>query len=455
MQKSFVKYAWDSKELKIGIYAAGTAILALLLEFTPLKVLISEGIASVAASIFVIVMITLLGFYLNYRFKNEDLDKSIKSMSVAMETMRKAINTINMGWLLPESDVIEIESKADEIWVFQSNLEKEYDIGDGKVGEAVLNNLKSGKKYTYFLPIHSFTNGQVETFKRIFKQKEFEYQAECKSENKESTEFSYKFVLVEDDSIFIHSEIVLYNPTIPALNKSENERNAIEFLPSDDKTSKNTKYYIDLNDQRANEIWSLGCKLIKKVGYDDEKKEAEVNTSLFMLESKLLKIESKAEEIWILKNGLGYDIEKDHPIQKLVEENLKKDEFKYKYFLLNDSEGGNLKDKAIFEKMYDKYDENFEFIMVPDDGLGLFVHSEIAIYNPTSVGKRQAIEWIPTERQCTLKDQEESLETQGELLGKQEGQEYSQIYIDLGMGSERTNEVYKICKKLKKKYREK
>ncbi|HIE73805.1 MAG TPA: hypothetical protein EYQ06_06005, partial [Flavobacteriales bacterium] len=60
MQKSFVKYAWDSKELKIGIYAAGTAILALLLEFTPLKVLISEGIASVAASIFVVVMITLL-----------------------------------------------------------------------------------------------------------------------------------------------------------------------------------------------------------------------------------------------------------------------------------------------------------------------------------------------------------------------------------------------------------
>jgi low affinity Fe/Cu permease len=446
--KSFISYAWGSKELRIAMYILFTAIFFVVFELTPLMDWLRQSLVSFSVSITIVVAITVMSFFLNYLFHNEDL-------KVAMEKMEKVIETINMGWLLPESVVLEKESKADEIWVFQTNLEKEYDTQPGEVGEAVLNNLKSGKKYTYFLPTRSFTNGQVETFKRIFNQKELEYQVKCESKNKKSVKFSYKFVLVEDDSIFIHSEIVLYNPTIPVSrdpNRSDDERvkerNAIEFLPSDEKTTINTRYYIDLNDQRANEIWSLGCKLIDKVGYDDKRKKAEVNTSLFMLESKLLKIESKAEEIWILKNGLGYDIEKDHPIQKLVEENLKKDEFKYKYFLLNDSDGGNLKDKAIFEKMYDKYDENFEFIMVPDNGLGLFVHSEIAIYNPTSVGKRQAIEWIPTERQCTLEEQEESLE-------KQEGQEYSQIYIDLGIGSERTNEVYKICKKLKKNYGEK
>ena len=141
--KSFISYAWGSKELRIAMYILFTAIFFVVFELTPLMDWLRQSLVSFSVSITIVVAITVMSFFLNYLFHNEDL-------KVAMEKMEKVIETINMGWLLPESVVLEKESKADEIWVFQTNLEKEYDTQKGEVGEAVLNNLKSGKKYTYF-----------------------------------------------------------------------------------------------------------------------------------------------------------------------------------------------------------------------------------------------------------------------------------------------------------------
>ena len=108
-------------------------------------------------------IVLFFSYTFNKLFHDEKLENSIKDLKEAMKS-------INMGWLISESEISRIEKKANEIWVFQNNLEKDYDL-ESIIGKTVKENLKNKKKYTYFLPVHSFTNGQVESFKNQFSEK--------------------------------------------------------------------------------------------------------------------------------------------------------------------------------------------------------------------------------------------------------------------------------------------
>jgi len=419
----FVTMVFAQKEIEFQLNRIGTSMSVILY---------------ITAILFLLTVTTLL---VTHMLRDVDLKSSIENLNEAMKS-------INMGWLISESEVVKIEEKAKEIWVFQNSLEKDYDL-EGKIGKTVRDNLKAKKTYIYFLPIHSFTEGQVQSFKNTF--------AKYKDR--------FKFILVSNDSIFIHSEIVLYDPT------SVEKRNAVEFLPSNNGDNANiTNYYVDLSKDRANEIWSLGNKLKKS---RDE--GVEINTSLFMLERDLLEIESKAEEIWVFQRNLEkeYDVS-EGKVGAAVLSNLKAEKT-YIYFLPSHSfnEGqvesfeevfskeenrykDELKSKArnkMEESVKESYDNpknkqkinkikldckhrideideiefKWEFVEIEDDNI--FIHSEIAIYNPNT-SERRAIEWIPAEEKDGLK--------------------HSQIYIDLG--PQQTKEIYKICKKLREKY---
>jgi preprotein translocase subunit SecG len=350
---------------------------------------------TVVFTAFFLFIVLAFSYSLNSLFHNEKLENSITDLKEAMKS-------INMGWLLPEAEIVKFEREADEIWVIQNSLEKDYDL-DNEIGKAVRSNLSKKKfiRYVYFLPIHAYTSGQVKSFENTFN----EYEGK------------FKFVLVANDSIFIHSEIVLYNPI------NDDERNAVEFLPSNNETDNKIKYYVDLDKDRADYIWSLGNMLIEKDKYG-------VDHSMFLLDDSVAKIETEAKKVWVIKNELGYDIletfddkgkKNGHPIQQAVQKNLENG-CEYTYFLLDDTNKKNIEDRKIFEKMYKNYEEYFQFI--PLSNHGLFIHSEIAIYNPGST-EMSAIE----------------------LVASQDPKK-PPIYVKLTENS--VESIYNICNKIKK-----
>jgi hypothetical protein len=61
--KSFISYAWGSKELRIAMYILFTAIFFVVFELTPLMDWLRQSLVSFSVSITIVVAITVMSFF--------------------------------------------------------------------------------------------------------------------------------------------------------------------------------------------------------------------------------------------------------------------------------------------------------------------------------------------------------------------------------------------------------
>jgi hypothetical protein len=207
----------------------------------------SLSIKNISISAAIIVIFIIISFLVFDYLQDSKFDNYIEKIS-------DALTAVNMNWLMLDSERLEIEKNAKEIWIFQPNLDK--DITEKLVQDTVASNLSNNKKYIYFLPDTTQVKTQIRDFKEKFRSFDLDNLVH--------------FVCNKEDEFFVYSEIALYDP--------KTGREAVEWLPSMDGNDENAnvknQYFIKLAPDVAEKLYYLGDNLIEK---ERNKKKYESN----------------------------------------------------------------------------------------------------------------------------------------------------------------------------------
>ena len=228
---SFLKSQWA-----IVVLTLMTFLIAYYLDY--FKNRLDQQSLLIGASVtFAIVLIAMLIFALLARIQvKEDYEERYK-------TLEGFIQGQGLGNIISEQRLADIESKADEIWVFTHDMSNDIGVMYGhehnkNLFETVKKNLHQGKKYIYFLPQTQKIYGSIHDF-----QKKHDYQTE-----------QVRFCLIPAEEFHFLSETVVYDA-----NTQNDEAIAVQWFPSN-----RMNYYIQLDSPHRNHLIGIGKTLMKK-----------------------------------------------------------------------------------------------------------------------------------------------------------------------------------------------
>lgn len=205
--KKDFNHHWMSKAVRhpltVALYYFSIIAVAIVLDRYS-DLVSREAILFAALGAFIL-FVTIFGLTaLSFRLvRAEEINERIQEL-------QNFFSNQQMGWIVNDKYIKGIEAESTETWVFTRNLVNDLNT-DGQIFQSVKGNLKSGKKYKYFIPdnpsshqtmndyeiIHSYKAGQVE------------------------------FYLIPSNQFQFYTEVVAYNVD----NSNHEMRSAIEWLP--------------------------------------------------------------------------------------------------------------------------------------------------------------------------------------------------------------------------------
>lgn len=198
------------------------------------KVFSSESHTNTTLLIIALVVISLIfqGYLITTAVKKDFFDR-IKDLEAFIENN-------GLDKIVSEKSLSLMESMADEIWVFTRDLKNDIgfndDIRTKEIFKSVKNNIKQGKKYTYFIP----DNENIRAYVKEFKHK-----------HKTVIENQITFVFVEPNHYHFISEIAVYNPN------NSTTYNAVQWFPDN-----HVNYYMGFDKEHLNRIVGIGTWLL-------------------------------------------------------------------------------------------------------------------------------------------------------------------------------------------------
>lgn len=210
------------------------AILALLsaLSYSYIEEIIGEKSVLIGGIFSVLTLVTII--LISSTVSKLEIKKDYQDNN---DILKAFIDGHGLGDLISERELGDIESKYNSIWVFTRDLSNDIGISstntqDNLIFKTVKENLKTNKKYTYFIPDSPHMHGAIEVFK------------ERHNLNIEQV----KFCLIPIKEFHIVSEIAVYD-----------EIYAVQWFPS-----KKMNYYIKLDDIHRMGIIGSGKILLTK-----------------------------------------------------------------------------------------------------------------------------------------------------------------------------------------------
>jgi len=128
-----------------------------------------------------------------------------------------------------------IEREAQHIWVITTNLENE--LNDKELAKTVKQNLKSGKRYTYFLP-----HPQAIEFRSVKRNLERFKELPLYADHTSHVEI----IRLPLDTQFLLEEVVIYNPEKPALKGEDESKGINGFTYYEAKDEKSAKLHMKI-----------------------------------------------------------------------------------------------------------------------------------------------------------------------------------------------------------------
>lgn len=185
------------------------------------------------------IVITLLAMVIFSLFSRLDVKQEY---SKQVDILKGFIEANGLGQIINELQLQAIERKTTSIWVFTLDLANDLgpSVKDGYgqvIFEAVKNNLKDGKKYTYFVPDTPKIHGAIEEY---FDKHDFE-------------PGQVTFCIVPFDQFHFISELVIYGA------ESNTETLAFQWFPSN-----KLNYYFKLDETHRRDIVGVARQMLRK-----------------------------------------------------------------------------------------------------------------------------------------------------------------------------------------------
>ena len=152
-----------------------------------------------------------------------------------------ASDGVQKGWLIGEVELSRVERESRHTWVFSHDLSNDINQSvdgceiEGHLFQAVHANLKSGNRYTYFIPDNQHMRWAIREYQKCHA---FE-------------ENQVRFVFVPEASFSIISEAVIYNV-------DDGEMTAVEWLPNG-----KANFYVLMDAVHMRRLISYGYHLLE------------------------------------------------------------------------------------------------------------------------------------------------------------------------------------------------
>lgn len=311
--------------------------LLLPLTFDNMKEMSSEDVHSLtlffSSRAFVFVSLIGLASILVYAFIDKYLDssdtrKTIKDLKDVTAIVNHMIASKGLNNIVNEAIVSAEESQSSEIIIITEDLltdiNKDYESVYGKnkmVGkfyDAVSNNMKAGKQYTYLIKLDSNTYNFISEHMKSH----YDYLLKEGYTNIKEP----KFVLIPALNYHFFSQIIIY----------QDRNKAYEWLPSIDTDDKikmdDQNYYLELGTEQK----KILERIVQNISHDYKyvKGSSLIRTGEQIVDDVTIStIEEKSTKITIITDDLSKDLDLNH-FGKSVIENLK-DKKDYDYILPN------------------------------------------------------------------------------------------------------------------------
>jgi len=215
----------------------GTSLLALLallsaLTYTYVEEIVGERSVMVGGIFAILTLITII--IISFTVSRLEIQKEYKANN---DILKAFIEGHGLGDLISERELSNVEKEANSIWVFTRDLSNDIGVShtnvqDNAVFDAVKENLKINKKYTYFIPDEPYKYGAIKEFKKLH----------------DFDDNQVRFCLIPSKEFHIVSEIVVYDKSV-----------ALQWFPSS-----KMNYYIKLDDVHRMGIIGSGELLLDK-----------------------------------------------------------------------------------------------------------------------------------------------------------------------------------------------